>query len=121
MIEEGHTVDMKNHDDKNKFIGSKIKEARESAGKSQKDLAEVIGFESATAISLIEAGERKVRAEDLEEISNFLHRDIKFFLGLEEKQDINFALRADKNLSKQDQEEILRFIDFVKKKKHERS
>lgn len=109
---------MKNSEDKNKFIGSKIREAREAAQKSQKDLADAIGFESATAISLIEAGERKVKVEDLEKISDFLHRDIKFFLGIEEKQDIRFALRADDNLSKQDQDEILSFIDFVKKKRN---
>lgn len=109
---------MKNEDNKNKFIGSKIREAREAAKKSQKELADAVGFESATAISLIEAGQRKVRVEDLEKISDFLHRDIKFFLGIEEKQDIRFALRADKNLSSTDQDEILRFIDFVKKKKN---
>ena len=109
---------MKNPEDKNKFIGSKIREARETAQKSQKDLADAVGFESATAISLIEAGERKVRVEDLEKMSEFLHRDIKFFLGIEEKQDIRFALRADNNLSKKDQDEILGFIDFVKNKKN---
>lgn len=103
--------------DKNKLIGQKIKEAREAAGKSQKDLAEILGFESATAISLIESGERKVKVEDLEKITEFLHKDIKFFLGIEEKSDVRFALRADKDLTKKDQDEILRFIDFVKKKK----
>src|SRR3989338_289072 len=109
---------MKNTDDKNKFIGQKIKEAREDAEKSQKDLADGLDFESATAISLIESGERKVKVEDLEKIANFLHRDIKFFLGLEEKTDIRFALRADKNLSKKQEEQVLNFIDFVKKSKN---
>ena len=56
--------------------------------------------------------------EPLEKMSDFLHRDIKFFLGIEEKQDIRFALRADSNLSKKDQDEILGFIDFVKNKKN---
>src|SRR3989344_9425559 len=102
----------------NKLIGIRIKEAREAVGISQKALADAIGFESATAISLIEAGERKVRVQDLEKMSDFLHRDMKFFLGIEEKQDIRFALRADSNLSKKDQDEILGFIDFVKNKKN---
>ena len=44
---------MKIPEHKNKFIGQKIKEAREAAEKSQKDLADALGFESATAISLI--------------------------------------------------------------------
>jgi transcriptional regulator with XRE-family HTH domain len=108
---------MKTLEDKNRLIGQKIREARESAEKSQKELADILGFESATAISLIEAGERKVKAEDLEKVANFLHRDVKFFLGIEDKPDLRFVLRADENLSKKEQDEILNFIDFVKKKK----
>ncbi len=108
---------MKNQKSKYKFIGSKIKEARELADLSQMDLANKVGYESATAISLIESGERKVSIKDLEVIADVLRRDIKFFLGIAEKADIRFALRADDALSKQNQEEILRFIDFVKNKK----
>ena len=110
---------MKISENKNKLIGQQIREARETAEKSQKELANALGFESTTAISLIEAGERKAKIEDLEKMSEFLHRDIKFFLGIEEKADIRFALRADKDLSKKDQDKILSFIDFVKKKKDE--
>ncbi len=51
---------MKIPETKYKFIGNKIKEARESEGLSQMELAKHLGYESATAISLIEAGERKV-------------------------------------------------------------
>ena len=102
-----------------KFIGQKIKEARENAGLSQKELAEKVGFESGTAISLIEAGERKLRVEDLEKIAGVLQRDISFFLGQEKKQpDIRHALRADKDLSPKDKETILHFIDLAKKRKH---
>lgn len=108
---------MKTSENKNLLIGRRIREARESAEKSQKDLAEALGFESATAISLIESGERKIKVEDLEKIAEFLHRDVKYFLGIEEKADIRFALRADENLSKKDQDEILNFIDWVKNKK----
>ncbi len=108
---------MKTSENKNLQIGRKIKEARESANISQKELAEALGFESATAISLIESGGRKAKIEDLEKMSTFLGKDIKFFLGMkEEKPDIRFALRADKDLKKSDQDEILRFIEFVKNK-----
>lgn len=110
---------MKTSEDKNKLIGQKIREAREAAEKSQKELSDALGFESATAISLIESGERKAKIEDLEKMSEFLRRDIKFFLGIEEKADIRFALRADKDLSKKDQDKILSFIEFVKRKKDE--
>jgi len=113
---------MKTLEEKNKLIGQKIKEARDLAKISQKKLADILGFESATAISLIESGERRLKIEDLEKIADFLGKDIKFFLGIElnteEKPNIKYALRADKELSKDEQDEVLRFIDFVKKNKH---
>ncbi len=109
---------MKTLEDMNKFIGSKIREAREAAKKSQMELANALGFESATAISLIESGERKVRVEDLEKIARFLDKDIKFFIGQEDKAvDVRVALRADKDLSEKDREAILRFIEVAKQNK----
>ncbi len=103
----------------NAFIGSRIKEARDVAKLSQADLAKVLGYESATAISLIEAGERKLRVEDLQKVADFLHRDMKYFVGQEDKPvDLKVALRADKDLNKKDEEAIMSFIDFVKNKKN---
>ena len=112
---------MKNTEDRYKAIGLKIRAARDEADISQKELAEKVGFESATAISLIETGDRKVSIKDLENIGIVLHKDIKFFLGNEEEIDVRFALRADKELTKQDKDQILSFIDFVKKQKDGRS
>lgn len=102
-------------EEQRKLIGARIKEARERSGMSQIELAEKIGFNSATAVSLMESGDRKTPAEVLDKIADVLHRDINFFLGKEAKQvDFGMALRADKKLSKSDQERILEFIDFVK-------
>jgi transcriptional regulator with XRE-family HTH domain len=109
---------MKTREEKYQHIGSKIKEAREAAAISQMDLATAIGFESATAISLLEAGKRQVSISGLEKIAKFLNRDIKFFLGDEEKRDdIKVALRADKDLTAKDKETILHFIELAKKGK----
>jgi transcriptional regulator with XRE-family HTH domain len=111
---------MKSDDNKYKLIGARIKEARESAEISQKRLAELLGFESGTAISLIESGNRKVSVEDLETIAEVLHRDINFFLGKsEDLEDLDFKLvfRKDKELSQlkpKDRDKILDFIEFVK-------
>lgn len=103
----------------NKLIGIRIKEAREAVGISQKALADAVGFESATAISLIEAGERKVRVEDLEKMAKALERDIKYFIGQEDRPiDVRVAVRATKDLSEKDKNAILRFIELAKKKKH---
>lgn len=108
---------MKNIDTKNETIGKNIRMAREEAGLSQLDLAKALGFESATAVSLIESGERKISAENLSVLARTLHRDMKFFFGQEESSiDVQVALRADKDLNKEDREAILRFIELAKKK-----
>lgn len=105
----------------NKTIGKNIKAARERAGYSQLDLAKLLDFETATAISLIESDERKVSAENLKVIAKALHCDVKDLLGLEnEPVDVRVALRADKDLKDEDREAILRFIELAKKKHGER-
>ncbi len=111
---------MKNDDNRYKLIGSRIKEARESAEMSQKELAQLLGYESATAVSLIESGSRKVSIEDLETIANALHLDINHFLDkCESLEDFDFKVvfRKDKELSKlkpKDKDKILDFIEFIK-------
>ncbi len=109
---------MKNMQNQAKTIGSRIKAAREEAGMSQMDLAKILGFESATAISLIESAERKITVENLDKIATAFNRHVRFFLGEEEKRtvDIAVALRADKDLSKPDRDAILRFVELAKQR-----
>lgn len=109
---------MKNEEKSPNTIGSRIKTARDERGLSQLDLAKELGFQTATAISLIENDERKVTAGILQKLSEVLHRDIKYFLGQDESaaMDVQFALRADPDLTKEDKDAILRFIDLAKGK-----
>lgn len=98
-------------------LGALIMAARKERGLSQTELAVMLGFQSATAISLIENGERKVSTDLLQRLCTVLQRDIKYFLGEKElNSDVRVALRADKDLSKQDKDAILRFIELAKKK-----
>lgn len=107
---------MKN-EDLNAQIGSRLKFAREQAGMSQAQLAKELGYESATAVSLIESGERKVKAEDVQKAAEILHCDAAFLLGQEtQAPDIKVALRADKELSDQDKDALMHFIDLAKNK-----
>ena len=101
-----------------KTIGGRIKAAREEAGMSQMDLAKLLDFESATAISLIENDERKISVENLAKIASALQHDIRFFIGEEVKRtvDVAVALRADKDLSTSDRDAILRFVELAKQK-----
>ena len=85
---------------------------------SQKYLAEAIGYESATAISLIEAGERKVSIVDLDKIAKILNQNVDYFLGTEKKIDFLYALRTDKELTGKEQKNVLDFVDFIKSKRY---
>lgn len=108
---------MKNNQ-KKEYIGDRIKSAREARSLSQLDLAQAVGFQSATAISLIESNQRGVPAETLEKIAGFLHCDIKELLGQENDApvDVKVALRADKDLLPEDKDAILHFIELAKKR-----
>lgn len=108
---------MKKPENSANTMGGRIRAAREEQGLSQAQLAGMLGFESATAISLIEKGERGVNAVLLKRIGEVLHRTVNYFLGEpEEVVDVKVALRADKNLSEDDKDTILRFIEAAKKK-----
>jgi transcriptional regulator with XRE-family HTH domain len=111
---------MKKEENKAKFIGSKIRTAREEEKISQLELAKALGFESSTALSLIEGGDRNVSVENLEKIADILHRDIKYFLGKEEDKPVTveFALRA-KNIEKKDRDLIMRLVNMTEKRKND--
>ncbi len=100
-------------------IGIQIKTAREEVGMSQLELAKILDFGTATAISLIEAGQRKITADNLEKIAMALHRDIYYFLGRDSKYtpDIKLALRSDKDISDTARKTILNILEMDKNKK----
>ena len=98
-------------------MGGRIRAAREAMDMTQTDLAKAMGFDSPTAISLIEKGERGINAVLLTRMGEVLQRSAGYFLGEPEKVvDVKVALRADKNLSDDDKKAIERFIDMAKKK-----
>ncbi len=111
---------MKNEENKGSSIGSRIRSAREEMGYSQLDLAKKLDFESATAISLIESGERNITINNLEKIAGILHRSVNYFLGKPEKDNVTveYALRADKHLSPDAKKAILQFIELAKNNKN---
>jgi transcriptional regulator with XRE-family HTH domain len=103
-------------------IGGRIKAAREAEGMTQSELAEKLGYKSPTAISLIEAGERRVQVSDLEEVAKLLHRDVRHFIKGEDatqaQPSVQIALRADKHLDQDDVKRIESFIDALKLSKN---
>ena len=102
-----------------KEIGAKIKKLREGRGLTKQALAEKLGYESDTAIHLIEAGKRKVSLEKLKLIANFFKVTISKFISEDvqkEDLDIMTALRSDEKLDERDVAQISTFIDFIKQK-----
>jgi len=69
-------------------IGSRIKQARNNAGKLQKDLSNLLGYESQSIISEIENGKKDIDASDLFKIAVFLRVDISYLYGVDEKPQI---------------------------------
>lgn len=100
-------------------IGAKIKKLREDRGLTKQMLAEELGYESDTAIHLIEAGKRKVSLEKLKLIANYFKVTISEFISEDvqkEDLDIMTALRSDEQLDEKDVAQISTFIDFIKQK-----
>lgn len=106
---------MKSEKEKYEYIGSRIREARQAKGLSQKDLAEAVGFDSGTSISLIEAGERKISIVDLEKVAHKLNEDLDYFLST--PQSVRVSFRAD-GLDEKDTEVIQHIIEMAKKRAH---
>lgn len=105
-------------------IGKRIKELRENKNITQSQLGEMLSNPiTPTAISLYEKGEREPGLDVLEDIAEKLGISLDFLInGHTDKlgtPSIKVALRADKELwnKPKTQEQILDFIDFVKKKK----
>lgn len=99
-------------------VGQRIKSAREKAGLTQSELATKLGYTSPTAVSLIEADERRVKVETLEKIADILHQDVTYIAtGKQIQATVKTALRADDNFNQDDVKQIENFIDYLMSQK----
>lgn len=106
-------------------IGQRIKQARETKGLTQAQLGEKLASSvTATAISLYESGDREVGVDVLAEMAKILDVSVEFLATGKhgEAPSINVALRADKDLWKNQKarKQVLDFIEFVKKKSEDK-
>lgn len=67
--------------DLDREIGQKIRDCRVEAGYSQTNLASLLEYESPTAISLIESGERSLKIHDLIILCQLFMKDYSYFIG----------------------------------------
>ena len=100
-----------------KLLGSRLKEAREYLELSQDEVARILDVPR-TAISLMEAGQRRVDVMELKKLAEIYQRPISHFTGedhatLPVPDSVEHLARAAEKLSDRDREELLRFAEFL--------
>lgn len=100
------------------MLSDRLREAREYVGLTQDDVARKLGIPR-SALSHMEAGERKVEALELTQLAKLYQRDLAWFTGEKLKaakvpKDVAYLARAAEELSPKDRAELSRFADFLK-------
>jgi len=98
-------------------MAARLKEAREYLGLSQEDVARVLVI-SRPAVSLMEAGERRVEAMELEKLARLYGQSQEYFTSGRDSsvdgESVGHLQRALKGLSAKDLSEVARFAQFLK-------
>ncbi len=100
------------------IIASRLKIAREMAGLSQNQVAKMLGLKR-PAISEIEAGRRKVSADEIAQLAEIYDADISWLLNkkTEEVQDrIELAAREFNKLRPEDVDRLLTVLSALRGK-----
>ena len=98
-------------------MARRLKEAREYLELPQDDVARELGVPR-TAISLIESGQRKVEALELQKLARLYQRPVGYFTGEEVAEaqlppQVAHLARAATKLSNRDREELTRFAEYL--------
>lgn len=100
-------------------LGERLRMAREYVGLKQEDVARHLSIPR-SALSNIEAGQRKVEALELTRMAKLYQRPVSWFTGEdgavpeELPAEVAHVARAAASLSSQDRQELARFADFLK-------
>ena len=101
-------------------LGEKLREAREYLGLTQDEVAKRLGVQR-TALSNIEAGQRKVDAFELLTLAKLYQRPTAWFTEEGDTaaqptlpKEVAHLARAAAALSSRDREELARFADFLR-------
>lgn len=100
-------------------LGDRLRVAREYVGMKQEEVARYLSIPR-SALSNIEAGQRKVDALELTRLAKLYQRPVSWFTGEDVVAEDEFpaevahVARAAASLSSQDRQELARFADFLK-------
>ncbi|HMA73107.1 MAG TPA: helix-turn-helix transcriptional regulator [Xanthobacteraceae bacterium] len=99
-------------------LGERLRMAREYVGLKQEEVASHLAIPR-SALSNIEAGQRKIDALELARLAKIYQRPVSWFTGEDTAEDrlpaeVAHVARAAAGLSSQDRQELARFADFLK-------
>ncbi|MEZ5972605.1 MAG: helix-turn-helix transcriptional regulator [Hyphomonadaceae bacterium] len=108
-------------EDDRALLGARLREAREYLELSQDEVAKALDVPR-SAISLIEAGQRKVDALELKQLAEIYQRPVGYFTGeIAEAAplpaEVQHLARAAAKLTDGDRAELIRFAEFLKSRK----
>jgi transcriptional regulator with XRE-family HTH domain len=107
-------------------LGERLRQAREYVGLKQEEVARHLSIPR-SALSHIEAGQRKVDALELTRMARLYQRQVTWFTGedavaaAELPEGVAHVARAAASLSSQDRQELARFADFLKSRAKSRA
>jgi transcriptional regulator with XRE-family HTH domain len=102
------------------MVGSRIREARKMAGLSQQQLATLLKLHR-PSVSEIEAGNRRVTAEELSRVADLLDVSVSWILGenVENVEDddprVQLAARELRRLKPADFDRVLKLLTAIKR------
>lgn len=107
---------MSRYDNDRSMIAQRLRMARELAGLSQAQVAEMLGLKR-PSVTEIEAGRRKVSAEELARLAEIYDASIEWLTGVESEGEDEFSARvglAARELSKLNPEDLDRLMELLK-------
>ena len=118
MIDEPAGFTMPPTESDRQTLGERLRVAREYVGLKQDDVARHLAIPR-SALSHIEAGQRKVDALELTRMAKLYQRPVSWFTGEQDTsselpEEVAHVARAAASLSSQDRQELARFADFLK-------
>lgn len=101
-----------------KELGGRLREARRYLGLKQDEVAQYLKIQR-SALSEIEAGNRRVEALELTRLAKLYRQPASYFLGEDDAAanlpvDVAHLARQAADLSRQDRDELGRFADYLR-------
>lgn len=107
-------------------LARRLRSSRLESGMSQAEAADAVGL-SRVAVAEIEAGRRKVSSIELNAFAQAYGRPIEFLLGTKPRTDavggspvMNHLARTAKQLTPEDQQQLLRFAEYLRSESRKR-